>query len=136
MWYAAVGKMVYKHYYMDYHTARCAEQVRSSCEQLQYPSDGIIPASFFWPIAVPVSFAVRNPILVALLIPGVGVGGYTLYKGHQLTTYLYDDRRRKLLEKQKETEKELKEATDRLKEVTDYLRDVDPEFAYQLERQP
>jgi len=129
MWYSATGVYVHQHYFIDYHTERCAAQIKSSCVELYENEEGsgrLDAASVVWPIGVPITFALRHPGLFALLLPIGTATGFGLYGSYRGLNYWYDERRKFRVVKQEETERKLKEATD-------YLEKVAPDYAEFLE---
>ena len=127
MWYASAGTFVYNRYFLDYHIERCEAQIQSSCKSLEIEAESpdMAAASVFWPISVPVSFALRHPGLFGLLIPAASAGGLGLYGSYRGVLYWRDEKRRLRIEKQEETERKLREATE-------YLEKVAPEYAKSL----
>ncbi|KKK52268.1 hypothetical protein LCGC14_3106620, partial [marine sediment metagenome] len=84
--------------------------IKCSQTHFNYDPSGTAMGAVFWPVAVPIAYAIRHPSRIAIIVPSLAlvlVGGLAGWKG--AGRYL-EHRRSRIAQKQRETEQRLKDA--------------------------
>lgn len=138
LWYVAIGTLA--HSYIGGETEKLwsacrAEQefqilndepaIKCSQTHFNYDPSGTAMGAVFWPVAVPMAYAIRNPIRIAIIVPSLAlvlVGGVAGWSG---TSEYLKHRRFRIAQRQREIDQKLIDADASLKREA-------PEFSESL----